>query len=433
MLRPHRSWVAVLACLLSLPVLRADVDLFDGQGKAAAIVDAKGRIVAYDGNVIGFLTRMPSGPSAVYNNEGRQVGWFESGAYHNMEGKAVWAVKGRHMGVTEIPPVRPVGRVGPIQGVPDVPGVAPIFSTEFETPARRRDSLALPQSSVVLPEFRPSDAGAATSASILGSVDAVGRMAERRQRMQAEAIAAEQRAVQHEREMAAMDLEIARGRAELEQRQRESRARMEVIERETRRLEERTTMLEALNKGDGIFVATRALPELAMDEGDVLRMGVASPDGLARVQKMDASPDRRLFANRQFSQGVAGASLNPWSSANEPLTLLYARARDGSLRSLTEAANEEHLKLVGQWRAEATKIHRQLSETIYFMAAVALPEIDAAVGSRVEYVQPTPTGVGLVINGNRKFLESVPAATVARWLEEKRIVAAPDPLAVPGR
>jgi hypothetical protein len=120
----------IVALALAVPTF-AGQDLFNARGEAVAFISGE-RVVNYDdGATIAFIDYQGRDASPVFSLRGKHIGWYQSGAFYNLDGNATMVTSDRFMGVTSIAPIRPIEAISPITPIFEIPGIAPIFSNRF--------------------------------------------------------------------------------------------------------------------------------------------------------------------------------------------------------------------------------------------------------------------------------------------------------------
>lgn len=414
-----RLTLLLTGLLLAATHAVADVVLYDAQGKFAATLDAQGQVWSFDGKFVGLIKATVSGPAAVYSPDGRQTGWFKSGAFHDMDGLAVWAVSGRHLSITEIPPVPSVKEIAPIAPVTDIPGVAPILSNEFA--AIPDSSLAFGSGSMLREQhgsapsgFKPSNAGHQLVANSLRISEQFVTSRERQESMH-------HREQGHTQDMARMAAEIEAKKLANERLRREleiSSTRLAEAKRQSERLSANRETVFA--DPSGPIVAIEAVPELGLKKDDTLRLRPDESDGLFSVTcaVMDLSLEGKIV--RRHLGFFAGAS-----HTVESLEIIAERLRDGKLRKYSE---EAYAPIAGAWGARAMKAliaHETLLNQRFFQTTESLPELSLQKGDRLAFLKVGLDGAHFqqaVVGREGALLLPVPMATVLGWLEHGQLV-----------
>jgi hypothetical protein len=412
--------------------IAADVVLYDSSGNAAVTLDTHGQLWNYEGKVIGAIKGMPTGPAAVFSPDGKQIGWFKSGALHGLDGRAIWAVAGRHMQITEIAPVPPIKQVAPIAPIAGPVGVAPILSNEFGSTlgkALPEFTPPIPQASApVQPQFTPSTGGQELTRNVLDAAQGLMALQEREQGRRASAEAHARDMARGAAEIAAMDREIERRRREVQIQE----AQVQESDKEQERLaayyaaqsrwakQKIRNMETVYAQPIGPIVALESIPELGLKKGDVLRTDGPQDDGTTECTIQDFSLEGYICRRGDLS----------WSAgitrSVQPLEIIAERLREGKLRKLSEADFSEFVREHGDRSMQALQAFRGMLVRRFFDASETLPQLSVAKGEVIFFVKVELDGVYFQkVESGRDYVDlpAVEMATVLDWLERKQISA----------
>lgn len=422
-----RSPLIVIGFVIAGASGGADVMLYDASGKAAASLDGQGQLWSNDSRVLGTIKGSPSGPAAVYSNEGKQVGWFKSGAFHDMDGLAVWAVSGRHMLVTEIPPIAPVKEIAPVAPIPEVAGVAPILRNEFAASPGPLP-LAGKAAQSVEAQFKPSSAGQDLITNSFAIADGFASL---REREQATGHAAES----HARTMAREVFEITELKKQIEVRRREVEAQEALLAQSAAdQAEQIATLSEKVRRlkrsagfrdvvwaePSGPMLAVQSIPELGLKKGDLFRTEGADENDAVKCTVQDFSLEGQI--ERMDKPFAWGSSI---TRSVEPIEIIADRIQSGKLRKLTNIEYESLLKKSDERLAKFFEVRVKLGGISYFVVTADIADTELKKGMRLMFreFQRDGTLFMLQIEGGREVaLPAVPLETVMQSLDDGSII-----------